>query len=81
MPLSGCSGLHGVNPNLKNAFDFSFPALRLINDYLSNIKQRTEIESTCSAWLDIIFGVPRGTILGPPLFNVFFSRFVFLLFL
>ena len=47
------------------------PALRLINDYLSNRKQRTKIDNTYSTWLDIIFGVQQGSILGPLLFNVF----------
>ena len=48
-----------------NGYGFSFPALRLINNYLSNRKQRTKIENTYSTWLDIIFGVPQGSILGP----------------
>ena len=54
-----------------NAYGFTLSALRLINDYLSNRKQRTKIENTYSTWLDIIFGVPQGSILGPLLFNVF----------
>ena len=53
------------------------PALRLINDYLSNRKQRTKIENTYSTWLDIIFGVPQGSILGPLLFNVFLADLFF----
>ena len=52
-------------------------ALRLINDYLSNRKQRTKIENTYSTWLDIIFGVPQGSILGPLLFNVFLADLFF----
>ena len=31
-----------------NAYGFSLPALRLINDYLPNRKQRTKIENTYS---------------------------------
>ena len=38
-----------------NAYGFSLPALRLINDYLSNRKRRTKIENTYSTWLDIGF--------------------------
>ena len=53
------------------------PALRLINDYLSNRKQRTKIENTYSTWLDIIFGVQQGSILGPLLFNVFLADLLF----
>ena len=54
-----------------NAYGFSLPALRLINDYLSNRKQRTKIENTYSTLLDIMFGVPQSSIPGPLLFNVF----------
>ena len=60
-----------------NAYGFSLPALRLINDYLSNRKQRTKIENTYSAWLDIMFMVPQGSILGPLLFNVFLADLFF----
>ena len=60
-----------------NAYGFSLPALRLINDYLSNRKQRTKIENTYSTWLDIIFGVPQGSILRPLLFNVFLVDLLF----
>ena len=54
-----------------HAYGFSLPALRLINDYLSNRKQRTKIENTYSSWLDIIFGVLQGSVPGPLLFRVF----------
>ena len=59
------------------AYDFNLPALRFINDYLSNRKQRTKIENTYSTWLDIIFGVPQGSILRPLLFNVFLVDLLF----
>ena len=60
-----------------NAYGFSFPVLRLINGYLLNKKQRTKVENTYSTWLDIIFGVPQGSILGPLLFNVFLADLFF----
>ena len=60
-----------LTPKL-NAYGFSLPALRLITDYLSNRKQRTKIEKTCSNWLDIIFDVPQVSILGPLLLTDLF---------
>ena len=48
-----------------NAYGFSLPALRLINDYLSNRRQRTRIGNSFSDWFEVILGVPQGSILGP----------------
>ena len=54
-----------------NAYGFSLTALKLVHNYLSNRKQRTKINSTYSSLLEIIFGVPQGSILRPLLFNIF----------
>ena len=48
-------------------------ALKLVHSYLSNRKQRTKINNAYSLWEEILFGVPRGSILGPILFNIFLS--------
>ena len=60
-----------------NAYGFGLPALRLINDYLSNRKQITKAGNTYSTWLDITFQVPQVSILGPRLFNVFLEDLFF----
>ena len=56
-----------------NAYGFSLPALRLINDYLSNRRQQTRIGNLFSDWFEVILGVPQGSILGPLLFNIFLA--------
>ena len=47
--------------------------MKLIYSYLTNRKQRTRIESLFSTWLEIVIGVPQGSILGPLLFNIFIN--------
>ena len=62
----------------SNAYGFSLPALRSIHDYLLNRKQRTRINNSCSTWVEIVFGVPQGSILGPLLFNIFLTDLFFI---
>ena len=53
-----------------NAYGFSVTALKLVHNYLSNKKQQTKINSFYSSFLEIIFGVSQGSILGPTLLNI-----------
>ena len=62
-----------------NVCTLNLPALRLIRDYLPNIKQRTKIESTYSTWMETVFGVTQGSILGPLLYNIFLADLFFIM--
>ena len=44
-----------------------------ISAYLKSRKQRTRIGSAFSNYLNILFGAPQGSILGPILFIIFLS--------
>ena len=50
---------------------FSRKVLHLIRDYLSERKQYAQIDDKSSSKLDVQFGVPQGSILGPILFNLY----------
>ena len=53
-----------------NAYRFELTILKLIHDYVSNRKQRTNLNRTHSSWLEIVFGIWQSSILGPLLFNI-----------
>ena len=50
-------------------------SLNLSFSYLKNKKQRVRLNNTYIEWIEILFGMPQGSILGPLLFNIFLCDF------
>ena len=53
-----------------HAYGFSNESSILIHSYLTERKQRVKINDQFSSWMDILFGIPQGSVLGPLLFNI-----------
>ena len=62
-----------------HAYGIKEGSLNLLFSYFKNRKQSVRLNNTYSEWIDILFGVPQGSILGPLLFNIFLcDLFLFL---
>ena len=54
-----------------HAYGLDLATLKILQDYLTNRKQRTKVDSFYSSWEKILSGVPQGSILGPLLSKIF----------
>ena len=53
------------------AYGFDYQSLRIMEIFLSNRLQRTNINNAFSRYSKIIYEVPQGSILGPLLFSIY----------
>ena len=61
------------------AHGFDNYTIRYVYSYLKNGKQCVTINNTYSDLLDIISGVPQGSIVGPIFLNIFFNDFFYII--
>ena len=64
---------HKVLKTKLSTFGFSKPFLRWLNSYLSDRSHFLQIDDLTSESVNVWFSVPRGSILGAMLFNLYVS--------
>ena len=55
------------------AYGLDTSALNLLHSYLSNRKQRVKVNNCFNDWVNVIDGIPKGSVLGPLLSNIFIN--------
>ena len=69
---------HGLLIAKLNVFGFNKKSLSFISVYVYNRKEKTKVGSEFCDFLNILFGVPQGLILGPIFLIIFITDLFFI---
>ena len=69
--------MHDVLIAKITAYGFDYQSLRIMESFLSNRQQRTNINNSLSRYSDILKWVLQGSILDPLLFNIYICDIFF----
>ena len=59
------------------AYGFSYEALKVMHNYITRRKHRTKVNDSFSDFIDLLLGVPQGSILGSLLFSIYICYLFF----
>ena len=62
-----------------HACGFQKESLNILMSYLNGRFQRVKVNTSFSIWTDIICGVPKGSVFGPLLLNIYLNSLFFIL--
>ena len=69
--------LHDLLVAKLEAYGFSYQPLKFMYSYVTDRKHRTKLNNSFSDFIDLLLGVPQGSILGPLLFNIYICDLFF----
>ena len=61
-----------------HAYGFQHDTLKLLNSYLSKLWHRTKVNTSFISWEELIKGVPRGSVFGLILFDLYLNDLFYL---
>ena len=70
---------HGLLIAKLNVYGFGIKSVKLIQQCLSNSKQRVKVGNAYNSWKDIFYGIPQGSFLGLLIFNISLCDLFYLL--